>query len=157
MDEIIKDKKKSNPLVDILFNIVIPSLILMKLSSPERLGQMNAFLAALAFPIGYGIFDFISRRNFNGFAILGFVNVLLTGGLGLLKVDGIWFAVKEATVPSVIGLAILISMKFKPLVRAILYNDTIMDTKRVNEALDAHSAHPGFEKLLKNKNRYSLT
>jgi hypothetical protein len=153
VEEVLKEeksKKKSNALIDLLFNIVLPSVILMKFSSPERLGQMNAFIIALAFPICYGIYDFIKRKNFNAFVILGFVNVLLTGGLGLLKVEGIWFAVKEATVPSIIGLAILISMKFKPLVRTMLYNDTIMDTQKVNAALDAHSAHQAFDKLLIN-------
>lgn len=152
MEEVVKEdkSKKSNPVIDILFNIVIPSVILMKLSNPERLGQMNAFIIALSFPICYGIFDFIKRKNFNPFAILGFVNVLLTRGLGLLKAEGIWFAVKEATIPGIIGAAIIISMKFKPLVRTMLYNDTIMDTKKVNACLDEHSAHQGFENLLKN-------
>jgi hypothetical protein len=143
-------KKKSNPLIDILFNIIIPSFILLKLSNPERLGQLNAFILAISFPVCYGLYDLVRSKNYNPFAILGFVNVLLTGSLGLLKAAGIWFAVKEATVPGIIGLAIIISMKYKPLVRTMLYNDTIMDINRVDAALDAHSAHQGFENLLKN-------
>jgi hypothetical protein len=37
--------------------------------------------------------------------MLGFVSVLLTGGIGLLQLDPKWIAVKEAAVPAVIGLA----------------------------------------------------
>lgn len=147
-----KDESSNNKniLLDLVFNVVLPSLILTKLSDPARLGQMNAFLLAMAFPIIYGIIDFAKKKNVNWLSGLGFVNVLLTGGLGLMKLDGIWFAVKEAAVPLVIGLAVLVSIKFKPLVKVLIYNDKIIDVEKVDFALDSKNAHQEFNKLLIN-------
>jgi hypothetical protein len=142
----------SNFIYEIIFNVVLPSLILTKLSSPERLGQMNAFLLAMTFPIIYGIIDFAKKKNLNWVSGLGFVSVLLTGGLGLLKLDGIWFAVKEATIPGLIGLAVLISIKFKPLVKVLVYNEKVIDIDKVNSALDSKNGHNDFNKLLLNTN-----
>ena len=146
------EKKQNNKgfIFDLIFNVAIPSLILTKLSDPARLGQMNAFLLAMAFPICYGLFDFIKKKNVNWVSGLGFINVLLTGGLGLMKLDGIWFAVKEAAIPTFIGLAVLISVKFRPLVKVLVYNDKIINIDKVNSALDAKSAHADFNKLLVN-------
>lgn len=142
----------SNVFYELIFNILLPSLILTKMSDPERLGQMNAFLLAMSFPIIYGVYDFIKKKNLNWVSGLGFVSVLLTGGLGLLKLDGIWFAVKEAAIPAVIGIAVLVSMKFKPLVKTLVYNDKVIEIEKVNSALDAKNAHNEFNKLLLNTN-----
>ncbi len=147
----MEKKEKNNGFIfDLIFNVVVPSLILTKLSDPTRLGQMNAFLLAMAFPIFYGLFDFIKKKNVNWVSGLGFINVLLTGGLGLMKLDGIWFAVKEAAIPTAIGLAVLVSIKFKPLVKVLIYNDKIINIDKVNFALDAKSGHNDFNKLLTN-------
>jgi hypothetical protein len=82
--------------------------------------------------------------------VIGFVSVLLTGGLGLMKMDGFWFAVKEAAVPTVIGLAVLASMRGKrPLVRQFLLNESVMDLPRVDEALAARGNRPAFDGLLR--------
>lgn len=147
-----KKSSNSNVFYELIFNVLLPSLILTKLSDPERLGQMNAFLLAMAFPIIYGIYDFIKKKNINWVSGLGFVSVLLTGGLGLLKLDGIWFAVKEAAIPAIIGIAVLVSIKFKPLVKTLVYNDKVIEIDKVNSALDAKNAHNEFNKLLLNTN-----
>ena len=47
---------KPRPLMDLAISIVIPSLILMKLSGEDRLGVDGALLLALAFPLGWGLF-----------------------------------------------------------------------------------------------------
>lgn len=145
-------KKKpgsENVLVNLLFNIVIPALVLSKLSSPDRLGPALSLALALAFPIIYGAVDFFQRKKTNAISILGFFSVLLTGGLSLLKVDGFWFAVKEAVVPSVIGCFAVLSLRTKkPLVRTILYNPDVIDIERVDQELSARDNHGKFEKLL---------
>lgn len=144
-----KQEKPENPLINILFNIVIPALILSKLSSDGRLGPTWGFVVALAFPLLYGAYDFIKRKKHNFISILGFISILLTGGLGLLKVDGIWFAVKEAAIPGLIGIVVLGSLKTKtPLVRTLLYNDKIIDVEKVNHALQEKDSIASFEKLL---------
>ncbi len=141
--------KRENLLLNLAFNILIPSLILSKLSTPERLGPAVALVVALAFPLGYGLYDFWLRRTANFISLIGFTSVLLTGGLGLLKVDGFWFAIKEASVPAIIGVAVWLSMRTKrPLVRQFVYNDQVIDTAKVEAALADRGAQPAFDRLL---------
>jgi hypothetical protein len=141
--------KQENLLINILFNVAAPALILSKLSGETRLGPVWALVVALAFPIGYGAWDLVTRRKWNFFSILGFVSVLLTGGLGLMKVDGIWFAVKEAAIPAIFGVAVLGSLWTKtPLVRTFLYNDKVIDTAKVHAVLEERSNVGAFERLL---------
>jgi hypothetical protein len=73
---------KNNTLVELLITLIIPSLILMKLSGPENLGAVYALLLALAFPLGWGVRDYLLQRKLNLFAALGLVSILLTGGIG---------------------------------------------------------------------------
>jgi hypothetical protein len=143
-------KKRENILLNLVFNIAIPSLILSKMSSEQRLGPAVALIVALAFPLGYGIWDFAQRRQTNFISLIGFFSVLLTGGLGLMKVAGIWFAVKEAAVPLVIGVCVLLSMKTRrPLVKTLLYNEQVIDVARVSTELNRRGNGGEFEALLR--------
>ena len=145
-----KPAKKENLLLNLICNLVVPTLVLMRFSSDKYLGALWGLIVALAFPVGYGIYDLIARRKTNVLSILGFASVLLSGGLGLMKASGFWFAVKDAAVPTVIGATVLISLRTKnPLVREILFNDQVIDVARVNAALDARGRHPEFERLLR--------
>ncbi len=139
--------KKENLLINLACNIAAPALILSKLS--ERFGAKTALILALSFPLGYGLYDLIKRRNFNFIAALGFTSTLATGGLGLLKLAPFWFAVKEAVVPSLIGLTIIVSQwTKKPLVRTFLFSEQVIDVPRVEAALDERSQRPAFRRLL---------
>lgn len=140
---------RENLFVNLACTIVVPALILSKLSAPERLGPAWALVLALAFPVGYGVWDFAQRRKFNFIAGIGFVSTLLTGAFGLAELDGIWFAVKEAAVPLVIGLMVLLSMKSRrPLIRQFVYSEQVIDVAKVDAALEARGAQAGFERLL---------
>lgn len=141
--------KRENLLLNLAFNILAPSLILAKLSAPERLGPAVALCVALTFPLGYGAFDFIQRRTANFVSIIGFVSVLLTGGLGLLHADARIFAIKEAAVPFVIAVAVWLSMHTKrPLVNQFLYNEQVIDIPKVDAALAERGAQPAFARML---------
>lgn len=140
---------RENLFANLICTIAVPALVLSKLSAPERLGPALALAVALAFPVGYGVWDFAKRRKFNFVAGIGFASTLLTGGFGLAKVDGIWFAVKEASVPLVIGLMVMLSMKSRrPLVREFIYNDQVIDVPKVDAALEARGVRGEFERLL---------
>ena len=141
--------KQENLLLNLVCNLVLPALVLSKLSTPERLGPVYGLVVALAFPLAYGAWDYVQRRQANFISIIGFVSVLLTGGLGLFHVDGLWFAVKEAAVPTVIGIAVLVSLKTKkPLVHTMLYNPQVIDVPKVDAALDQRQNRSGFARLL---------
>lgn len=144
-----KTAADENPLADLIINIVIPTLVLLKFSTPERLGPRDALIVALAFPIVFMIYKFIKTRKANPIAIVGFVSVLLTGGLGLLKLDGFWFAVKEAMVPSLFAFIILASVKWdSPLAHMFFYNEKFIDIEKVNIALTERNTHQELHSLL---------
>lgn len=144
-------KKKENPFISIIFNIALPFLVLSKLTTEDRLGPTYGLLVALAFPTIYFLYDWYKNRSTSFVAILGFVSVFLTGVIGMLELPSEWIAYKEASVPFLIGCAILISMHTKyPLVRKMLYNDSIMDVARVDAILDAKNCRYEFDRILEN-------
>jgi intracellular septation protein A len=140
-----------NLLVNLLFNIVIPTLILTKLSGDAYLGATNGILVALAIPIAYGIRDMARTNKVNLFSVLGVFSIAMTGGISLLGLDPKYLAIKEATVPAIFGLATVISMRTPyPLVKTFIYNDKILDTDAIAHAIGLHDAHRAFERLLSN-------
>jgi hypothetical protein len=135
---------KPRPLVDLLISILIPSLILMKFSGESNLGADGALVLALAFPLGWGTFELVKYRKFNFIALLGLLSVLLTGGIGLLKLDNQWLAIKEATIPGLIGIAVLVSTRTRyPLIRTLLFNKTVLNVDKIHERLEqgGHTQH----------------
>jgi intracellular septation protein A len=128
---------KPRPLVDLLVSIIIPSVILMKFSGDDALGASSALLVALAFPLAWGLFELVKYKKFNFIALLGLLSVILTGGIGLLKLDTQWLAVKEAAIPAIIGIAVIISAQTRnPLIKILLYNPRIMDVEKIKLKLD---------------------
>ncbi len=145
----IPPRKQENLLLNLVFNIALPALVLSNLSAPTRLGPAIGLVVALSFPVGYGVWDFFRRRQANFISIVGFLSVLLTGGLGLMHIGGMGFAIKEAAVPTVIAIAVLVSLKTKrPLVHSLLYNEQVIDVTRVDAALTARGTQRGFERLM---------
>ena len=140
---------RESALLSLGVNIAIPAFILMKLSGDEALGPVGGLVAALAFPLGYGAWDFHRRREWNFVSVLGFISVLLTGGIGLLHLDPKWIAVKEAAVPGVIGVAVMISLYTPyPIVRTFLYNDKIIRVPEVDAALAERGNRAAFDRTL---------
>jgi len=143
-------KPKENVWINLICNAVLPGLLLTQLSKPERLGPVWALVVAVSIPLGYGIYDLVRRRTWNMFSIIGLAGVLTTGVLGLMKVSNFWFAVKEAAIPTILGLAIPLTLKTRqPLVRTLIYNDQVLDTERIGRVLVERNALPGFDALLK--------
>lgn len=141
---------KPNPLFEIVVTIVVPAVILMQLSGEARLGPLPALMLALSFPLGWGLWDGWRRRKLNWLAVLGVVSTVLTGGIGLLKLDAQWLAVKEAAVPGLIGLVVLGSNWTSwPLIRVLVFNPTLFDVDRVHAALEARHTAVQFELRLR--------
>lgn len=141
--------KQENPLLNLGLNILIPVLILKNGADWFGLTSAPNLLIALTFPVAYFIYDLIRRRKANFISILGFVSILLTGGIGVLELPRSWFIAKESGLPFVIGLVIALSMKTKwPLVRNLLYNDNILDTTRINTLLDERNHRSAFKRLM---------
>jgi len=142
---------KPRPWVDLLVSIIIPSVILIKFSGDGHLGSINALLIGLAFPLCWGLFELIRYHKKNFIAVLGLVSVGLTGSIGLLEMDAQWLAVKEAAIPAIIGMAVLISTKTRyPLIRTLLYNPNLVDVNKIQTALESNNQVNEFDKRLLN-------
>lgn len=142
--------KKHSLLANLSFNILIPTLILSKLSGENYLGPVYSIVVALAFPIAYGARDYFSAHKPNFFSVLGVISIILTGGMSLFKFPPEYIAIKEAAIPSLLGLATLISIYTRhPLVRTFLYNDQILQVDKVSAALHAHNTIEEFDRHLK--------
>ncbi|GAB1257193.1 MFS transporter [Aurantivibrio plasticivorans] len=139
----------SSLFVELLVNIIIPTVVLSYLSKEEYLGNKWALVVALSFPIIYGCKDFIGTHKVNFFSIIGVVTVALTGGMGLLEIDPKYIAIKEAAIPAALGLFTIISLKTPyPLVKTFIYNEKIMQVSRINAALHEKQTTALFERSL---------
>lgn len=143
--------RQRRPLIDLLVSIVIPSIILMKFSGDNDLGSVNALIVALAFPISWGLYELVRYRITNYIAILGLVSVFLTGGIGLFKLDTEWLAIKEAAIPGLLGIIVLITAQMqKPLIKTLLYNPTLLDTDKIDRILQEKGYDKAFDTRLLN-------
>lgn len=142
---------QSRPMIDLLISIILPSVILMKFSGDENLGASTALIVALAFPLSWGLFELIKYKKFNFISLLGLISVLLTGGIGLLQLDPQWLAVKEAAIPGLIGIAVLVSTYTPyPLIRTLLFNPKLMNVDKIRQRLDHAGNGTAFEARLQN-------
>lgn len=143
-----KDKNE-NAWLNIFLNVIIPALILTKLSDPQYLGQVWALIVALAFPILYGAYDYITRKKHNFFSALGLISVLLTGGIGLMELNKGWMVAKETAIPALMGLAVFVSQYTKfPLVKTFL--NQILDLDKIKLTFEEQNAGEKFQTVLKN-------
>ncbi|MES2474577.1 MAG: VC0807 family protein [Verrucomicrobiota bacterium] len=175
-----KKPAQEHPLANILINVIIPVLILSYLSKdpalqeklgkvvrPWHIGPLWGMILALALPLGYGVWHYLKTRKGNFFSALGLISVLLSGGLtlylwnadGTVKPNaGLLFGIKEALVPLVLGVAILMSHRSPtPLIRVFLYNDTIFDIPRIEKRVEEIGAQDGYERVLLGATRLFAT
>ncbi|MDQ3656946.1 MAG: MFS transporter [Chloroflexota bacterium] len=131
-------------MINLVITIILPVVILTRFSGEDSLGPDRALALALALPIGYAIVELIRTRHISASPIIGVVSVLLTGGFRLLDIPPEWFAVKEAAIPAILALAILISAWIgKPLARIFL--NQILDRERIDTALAEHGTAHEYE------------
>ncbi|MDR1760969.1 MAG: hypothetical protein LBR55_00820 [Bacteroidales bacterium] len=166
-------QKKENPLWNIVFNIVIPILILNRFDrivqrlqkaeiiSPELFSSPSAIPAtaliiALLFPLGYFLYDWLRARKTNFISILGFVGILLTGIIGVFQLPTELIAYKEASIPLIIGIAVLVSMKTPfPLLKKLLFNPDIMNMEKIDAILKEKNLQTEFDSTI-NRSSYYL-
>ncbi|WP_333606853.1 VC0807 family protein [Arsukibacterium sp.] len=142
-------QKPSGFLSNLIFNIVVPAVILSKFSGEEQLGPVWGIVLALAFPIGFGLWDLRRLGKVNFFSVLGIISVFLTGGIALLELDPAYIAIKEAAIPGAIGIAVLVSQRLGfGLVKKFLLNGQILDSDKLYQALALRQTVAQFEQRL---------
>lgn len=138
-------------LIELGLCIILPTLILKKMSGEDVLGPGLALLLALSMPFAYGVFHFWKERKFGFVPILGIVSILLTGGVALFELDPKYIAIKEAMIPLIIGVATILSLKTPyPLVKTFIYNERVLQIEKVDAALGATNNHMPFDRALTN-------
>ncbi len=138
-----------NFLANLVFNIILPVFILSRLSGDDSLGPSLSIVCALAFPIGYGLWDLRQSGKVNPLSILGVVSVFLTGGISLLQLDPKYIAIKEATIPACIGIAVLLTQRTRfPLVKTLILNAQLIRVEALYSALAAKGMTALFERRL---------
>jgi hypothetical protein len=145
-----KAAPKGSFLANLAFNIIIPVFILSKLSGEDSLGPSLSIVAALTFPIGYGLWDLRQSGKINPFSVLGVVSVFLTGGISLLELDPQYIAIKEAAIPGCIGIAVLLTQRTRfPLVKTLILNAQLVRVDALYAALDEKGMTTTFEQRLR--------
>ncbi len=143
-----KREPQEHGFFNILFNILLPIVILNNLT--EKIGPLKTLGLALAFPIGYGLYDGFKNKRTNFFSLLGLFNTLLTGGLAVLGLGGIWFAVKEAAFPLLIGIFVFFSaFSQKPFIRTLFVNPQILNIDLLMAKLKENQKEHDFYRLMK--------
>src|SRR5690606_172413 len=93
--------------------------------------------------------DLKSSGKVNAFSILGIVSVLLTGGISLLELPPRYIAIKEAAIPGLIGIGVVVSQYTRwPLVRTIILNAQLIRVDELSAALAAKGNTALFERRL---------
>ena len=173
------NRDKENPLLNLSFNLLIPVIVLRNgdkwignflfFTNGENLALQKSYLAitpsivfiiALIFPITYFFYDFLKRKKINFISIIGFVNILLTGGIGIfgakLGLSKNWFILKEGILPFIIGLYLLIMSKYKKnIFKNILLNETLFHNDKIESSIKNYEKN-NFENIIKKTGYYFI-
>jgi hypothetical protein len=143
--------KRENLWVNLILNVVLPSLLLTKGASWFGWSPPAVLITALSLPLIYGIYDFFTRKKVNMFSIIGFVSVLITGAVGLFEnIDTRWIAIKEAAVPLLFAIAIWISsFTKKPLIRSLLFSPELFDVSLIESSLEEKGTRNEFDRIIR--------
>ncbi|MFI3243494.1 MAG: VC0807 family protein [Akkermansia sp.] len=152
-------------LLNIVMSVLAPVLILSKCSESGdsfwQMGTTPALVVALALPIGYGIYNFWETRKYDALNLLGLLGVLFTAVVTVYATTGEgeqirpntpwWFAAKEAFIPLLMAVAVMLTAKSKgALLRVFLYSDAIFDVVRIEKKSAELNRTGEYEKCLWN-------
>jgi len=146
-------EKDEKPLHNLLINIVIPAIILMKGAKLTGLSPAIILVIALILPLIYGLYSILIKKKNNIISIIGFFSILITGIIGVMQLPAEYIAYKEASIPFIVGIVIFISgfTKF-PIASKLLYNKEIFNIERIEQTITKQQQ----EKLEKTVRRASF-
>ncbi|MFT6146268.1 MAG: hypothetical protein ACJAZO_002436 [Myxococcota bacterium] len=137
----------SSAIVELLINVAAPTIVLVFLSTEDWLGPVWGLAVALAFPLCFSLYTAVRARRVSPIAIIVIGSVLLTGGIGLFELDVRWFAWKEAAVPLIMGVFVLVSTRTPwPAIPTLL--DPLLDADKVKARLDEEGTAQAHESAL---------
>lgn len=147
-------KNSSGSLVHILINIVLPVMILNK-GAKYGLTPTHALLFALSLPLLSGLYSVYKNKKIDFISLLGLLNILISGTLSLLALGGIWFAVKEALFPLLIGVFVLFSSFGKtPFFETLFLNPNAFDVDKIQKHITDANKSDEFKLLMKKSTQW---
>ncbi|MDR2436000.1 MAG: hypothetical protein LBD33_01645 [Puniceicoccales bacterium] len=151
MKEAKKSSKKHNLLVNLGFNIAIPSIIMIMFDDWFGISPALALVLALLFPLGYGGLELIKSRRWNFFSSVGFFSLLVTGGIGLFQLPREWIAIKEASVPVIFfAFIVLSSFSERTFLEKLLLDEGILDADSIYSRLQTAEKRAKLHKIMLN-------
>ncbi len=140
-------------LSNLLFSVIIPITILNSTKIP--LSPETKLIIAILFPLLYGAFEWWQTKKHNFLTLFGLVNVIVTGGFGLLHLEGMWFSVKEAFFPLLIGLFILASgFRHEPVFGKMLLSPELFNREKLDEKIKELNRKADLDILIKRSNLF---
>lgn len=147
-------KKKDSIFNELIFTILVPTILLNY--GTKKLGveySVHILIIALSFPLGYSIYDFYKKKKVNIFGVIGFISILVSGGLALMHAEGSVMVLKETLFPLALGLIALIAAYSKrPLLNEILLNPQLFDQEKLNSKVHELNKTKEFAKHLRLSN-----
>jgi len=142
------DTAKPNPLIELAVTLIVPSLILMKLSGP-RPGRGQCAAAGAGFSAGLGCADWLVRGKLNLFAALASsASCSPAASACCNSIRAGWPSRKR---PSRLDrAAVVVSAHTRyPLVRVLLFSPALMNVERIQQSLGQRGNGDVFETRLK--------
>jgi len=144
-------EKRERPLLNLFWNIFLPAILMTWLDDWTGCSPLTALAVALLLPLGFGLKTFWEERRCNLFSLIGLVDVLLTGGIGLLQLPREWVAVKEAFVPTLLGLIVLSSLRTsRPFFQIVLQQRFLFNEEIIARASAEGPSRSSWDRLMRN-------
>jgi hypothetical protein len=144
-----RKRKHENVLVNIVVNIAVPAIIMVKFDEWLNISPALALVLALMFPLGYGIFDLIRARKWSLFSAVGFFSILITGGIGLLQLPCGWIAIKEASVPIIFFILIVLSaLSKRTMLEKFLFDGNILNADLIYSHIRTDDQRIEFRRIM---------
>ncbi|MDR0444830.1 MAG: hypothetical protein LBG98_00885 [Puniceicoccales bacterium] len=144
-------KDSENPITGVIFNITLPAILMSWLDDWTGCSPALALVVALMLPLGFGLRDFWRRQQCSLFSIIGLLNVVVTGGIGLWQLPKDWIAIKEATEPIILGAIVLASLKTsRPVLKMIFLQRSLFNVDAIEGILADKRSRASFDRLIRN-------
>ncbi len=136
--------------LDLAFNLVIPVMILQRLSSKfGENGPLIALIIALAFPLSFGFYDLFFKKKRNVLSLLGFINILFTGGFALMGLTRGWYIGKELLLPTLIGSYVwFTTWRNTPFIEVIFFNESVFNINAINASVKNTGKQKDLKRLM---------
>lgn len=124
-------------LFNIVFNIILPTIILIKGPQYFPSEYILIILSALLFPIVYGAYSWLVYNEKNVLSVLGLLGTLITGIIAIIKLPKEWVAFKEAFIPFILSILVysLRSTRYS-VFNLFIYNENVLNIRAIKDVTE---------------------